>query len=673
MNTKLKNLILIFVILFYPQITNAFDTLIQLDKQSDQIKMQKLSDNWLFYWQEFVDPEIPTDISKTPIKVSIPSYWSNYQINNRNLPGSGYGTFIKTIVLPDGYHQNIGLSIPTIDVAYCFYINGELISSSGKIGTKIQDEIPAYSSVLIKYLPTCDTLHLVFHVSNFHHRRGGIWKEFKIGPYSQLNNSYKKDQIIDFISLGILFSFGVFFLIFSFYYKEEKSLPFLSLAFLFILLRGITTNHFPITNLTHISWDLMIRLEYIGNFGAIIMGMWGFFYIKPMNWIRKILLVFSEFLPIVILSILFLKIPHFAYSVYLFNFYLIVFIILFCCQVFYLIKARDKFPWHFIVSILLVILAALNDLMIAFTKTLFVDFYILPIAFIIFVFILSAGFFLKFSETFEHEKKLRKELSRLNVELESIVEERTSRLVKKRKIIESQNELLQKDIYLKNRILSIIGHDIRSPLSFIVMGLDLISDQDLPVENRSIFIKKIQHSANNLFLLVDNLLSWGLSQNKQIKVFPEEDNLSILIDRVVGQFLPIAENKEIKLEKEFPSSIYAWFDNNTITIVVRNLISNAIKFTPRRGEISIVITELDHVVEVKVVDSGIGIPDETLKKINEGSEIISSEGTDQEKGTGLGLILCKELVSLNNGDFSLNSIPGDGCIISFTLPKKQPE
>jgi signal transduction histidine kinase len=644
----------------------------RLNIKDNQIEVQQISDNWNFYWKEFIDPQLLNGTeSNAAIDVSIPSYWSGYSIDGVELSGSGYGTFSKTIILPHNYRQPIGISVPTIDVAYCFYVNDELFSSGGKIGKSYEEEVPGYSPELIKYLPTSDTLLLVFHVSNFHHRRGGIWKGLTVGPYSKLDTYDKEEWAIDFISLGILLAFGVFFLIFSFYNREEKSLPFLSMAFLFVLLRGICTNHFPIMLFADFPWKWMIRLEYIGNFGAIVMGMWGFFYIKPIRWIRQLLWVFSTCLIFVFFAITLFDVPYFAYSIYLFNLYLGTFFVLFCCQLFYIIRASEKFPWLFFTGVCLVTFAALNDLMIAFAKNLLFGFYILPTVFIVFVFILSVGFFRRFYQTYEREKLLSKELTQLTVELESIVEKRTSQVSEKNKIIESQNATLQEDIHLKNRILSIIGHDIRSPLSFVIMGLDLVSDKNLSETNRKTFIERIVFAANNLFLLIDNLLSWGLSQNKQLKIFPEMNDLTLLVERVVDQFLHFTENKEIRINKQLPDSVQAFFDENTVIIIIRNLLSNALKFTSRQGTVTVNIVEYADYVEVNVVDSGVGIPADKLTLLNSGNELVSSEGTDHEKGTGLGLILCKELIALNGGVFSVHSEVGVGSTFSFTLPKSE--
>jgi len=296
----------------------------------------------------------------------------------------------------------------------------------------------------------------------------------------------------------------------------------------------------------------------------------------------------------------------------------------------------------------------------------------LPRVFLIFVLILSIEFFRRYAEIYKKEKQTSIELSKLNILLENKVEERTSQINEKKQIIEEQNEFLKQDIYLKNKILSIIGHDIQSPLSSIVMGLDLITEDDFQVENRDLFMNNIKLSANSLLLLVENLLSWGLSQNKQLKVIAQNNDLSVLVDRVIEQIKSISEHKKITIIKDIPVHINGWFDINSVIIVLRNLLSNAIKFTPKGGEIIIRATKNSTNVSVEVLDSGIGIDALKLKQINKGNNIVSSEGTDNEKGTGLGLILCKELVSLNKGEFSVESEQGKGSRFIFTLPLKQP-
>jgi signal transduction histidine kinase len=588
-----------------------------------------------------------------------------------SLPGRGFGSYFIVVVLPAGYREPIGINIPSVDVAYRFYVNGELQTKCGIVGNSEDSEVPEYKPKLVKLTPESDTLRMIFHVSNFHHRRGGIWKEISIGSYENVQKSYNSDYFFDLFSLGILISFGLFFLMFSFYHRVEKSILFLSACFLLIFLRGICTNFYAIEILMPISWKYMLRLEYLSNFAALITGVWGFFFLNPIKWVKVVLFWITLLLVPIFGAILLLPVYHFAYSIYIFYVLLALCIILIAVQVLYIFKRRNAVSILYLAGILLLILATINDILISNSVDFLFKFYILPRVFLIFIFILSIEFFRRFVETFKHERELSIELAKLNSELQILVDERTSQINEKSKIIESQNILLQKDIFLKNRILSIIGHDIRSPLSFVVMGLDLITDKNLPEKSRMRFIQKIIFSTNNLFLLVDNLLSWGMSQNKQLKLFAEDIDLSLLIDRIVDQFLPIVENKEIVLKRKIPMNLTALCDENTVTIVVRNLLSNALKFTPRQGKIDINATFTDDFIEVKVTDTGVGISLEKLQQINNGTEINSSEGIDHEKGTGLGLILCRELVVLNGGKFMVNSEVGIGSTFSFTLPKSE--
>ena len=128
-----------------------------------------------------------------------------------------------------------------------------------------------------------------------------------------------------------------------------------------------------------------------------------------------------------------------------------------------------------------------------------------------------------------------------------------------------------------------------------------------------------------------------------------------------------AEAKKIHIETNAASAVYVWADADMINLILRNLISNAIKFTPPGGHISIGASELSSFAEVYVMDSGAGLGPAEMKKINE-QEFYTTNGTAQEQGTGLGLMLCKEFLAKNGGRLRIESEPGKGSVFSFTLP-----
>jgi len=630
---------------------------------------------WDFYWNKLIyhDELLNQQDTLGKIEVQLPSYWSDYTINGLTLPGLGFGTFTKTIVLSSDKKGPIGVLIPAIDVAYQFYINGQLMASVGTVGTTEKDEVPGYMNSLVEYWPQTDTLQLLFHVSNFHHRRGGIWKEVKFGELQQVKNYFLRDHALDFISLGVLLAFGLFYLIFSFFKKEEKSLLFLSVSFILVFIRGICTNHFPVNVIFPLSWEWMVKLEYLSTFGALLLGVWGFYFIKPIRWIKWVMQFFTGANILALIVILITKVAVFSYTLYAFYVFLVSFVLLYAIQLVIVMRRNRSVPMLYVLGAIVLVFAAFNDLMIAASDNYIFDFYILPQMFIVFVLLLSVSFFQRYASTLKIEKQLRNELTNLTIELESTVEKRTSQVIEKTQIIEEQNQLLQKDIKLKNRILSIIGHDIRSPLSFVIMGLDVVSDKNIDEGYRNSFVQKILFSVSNLALLVDNLLSWGLSQNKQLTIYPDECDLSTLINRTVMNYAGISENKKITFYQDVPSNVSAWYDENTIHIVLRNLLSNALKFTPQGGEISISLKQESDQVVVSISDSGVGISAGVKELLLSGNDVVSTEGTNREKGTGLGLILCRELITLNNGHFSLESELGTGTKVVFTLPVKSPQ
>ncbi len=181
----------------------------------------------------------------------------------------------------------------------------------------------------------------------------------------------------------------------------------------------------------------------------------------------------------------------------------------------------------------------------------------------------------------------------------------------------------------------------------------------------------IDKTVNRLNSLLDNLLNWSLSQINGLHVNSE----IIYIKKVVLYSVDIQksalEAKKITLNVDIDDDLKVFADQNMLRTVIRNLISNSIKFTPSNGFINISASSDNGLVRVSVKDSGIGIPFEKLNTIFEISSTKISAGTDGEKGTGLGLTLCRDFISLNNGDIAIRSENGKGTEVLFSLPSKQ--
>jgi signal transduction histidine kinase len=257
------------------------------------------------------------------------------------------------------------------------------------------------------------------------------------------------------------------------------------------------------------------------------------------------------------------------------------------------------------------------------------------------------------------EKNLRskiQELADLNASLEIKVEQRTSKLLE----IVSTN----------GKFLSIIAHDLRSPFSSILGILELLkmSLKKFNKDEIEQYIDIVYNSANNTLILLDNLLVWAVAQNKEKNFNPVKINLYDLLREEIENLKTVARQKQIEMSHSVEPDLNVTADLQMVKTVFRNLINNAIKYSNPNGEIKIDACELKKFVEVSVKDNGVGISDENQRKLFKIDSFHSTPGTYDEKGTGLGLLLCKEFIELHGGNIRIESQPGKGSLFAFTLP-----
>ncbi len=237
--------------------------------------------------------------------------------------------------------------------------------------------------------------------------------------------------------------------------------------------------------------------------------------------------------------------------------------------------------------------------------------------------------------------------------------------------IERQAENLRQSNALKDRMFSIIGHDLRSPLSAAKLKMDfimrgIIDPESSDFKDKTVYelLKTMDEALN----LLQNLLGWAKAESDQIQVIPENLDLHEIVEQTFRLLKLGSEHKSISLRNNVPESTFAHADLNTTKTVLRNLLSNAIKFTPYEGEIQVNLDmEKDRMI-VEVQDNGQGIPSEDIPKILNPNEHFSKLGTEKEPGTGLGLVLCQNFVRKNGGTLKIRSTVGEGSTFYFDLP-----
>jgi len=249
--------------------------------------------------------------------------------------------------------------------------------------------------------------------------------------------------------------------------------------------------------------------------------------------------------------------------------------------------------------------------------------------------------------------------------LESKVEDKT-------KLLQVANIELNESNRMKDKFMSIIAHDLINPFNIILGFSDLLLtnysewNEDTRIET----IKTINDSSNNLFELLENLLQWSRSERGLLEFSPEKIDLNNCIQKIIALLSITAKSKNINMEMKISDECYqVKSDIQLLNTILRNLISNSMKFTPTGGQITIKTECIADYIEVSVIDNGIGIAKDKLDNLYRIDIQQSTPGTNKEKGTGLGLILVKEFVMKQQGTLKIESTVGEGSIFSFTIPR----
>ncbi|HEX2869014.1 MAG TPA: HAMP domain-containing sensor histidine kinase [Ignavibacteriales bacterium] len=251
------------------------------------------------------------------------------------------------------------------------------------------------------------------------------------------------------------------------------------------------------------------------------------------------------------------------------------------------------------------------------------------------------------------------------------IEKSNSELLKSKADVQKKNDELLNLNASKDRFFSIVAHDLKSPFQGLIGYSQLLcTDYDsLPDEERLELSKGIHELSLSTYKLLSNLLEWSRLQTGMMSYSPEEFQLDKELTAAASLFKHSAHYKNISLEYSFDRAICVNADRNMLATIVRNLISNSIKFTNEGGKISICLKEERDFIEIEVSDTGVGMEKEKIESLFKIGQNVSTKGTANEDGTGLGLLLCKTMIEKQNGTIWVESQPEKGTSFHFTLPK----
>jgi signal transduction histidine kinase/tetratricopeptide (TPR) repeat protein len=283
------------------------------------------------------------------------------------------------------------------------------------------------------------------------------------------------------------------------------------------------------------------------------------------------------------------------------------------------------------------------------------------------VLLLSVLLAITFYNQYRSKKRDVESLEIANTQIQKQNKKLEELYLKESKLVKELEELNA----TKNKFFSIIAHDLKNGFSSLLSGSKLLTTHIQNMEKEAIqeIAEELKNSTDTLFNLLQNLLQWSRIQTGRIEHNPEEIPLYMLIHYNLRILRTAAESKQIQLGAEVDENSVIWADKNMLNSVIQNVIYNALKFTKSGGEINIKTLQKEDKMQICVIDNGVGMTEKTKQKLFRIDEHVTHRGTNNEQGTGLGLLLCKEFIEKNNGKIWIESEEGKGTSVCFLLPK----
>lgn len=637
----------------------------------------KLNGEWEFYWNKMLYPHDFKSGNIIPGYFgTVPSFWTDYP-DSVKTEKYGYATYRLRVLLPPGFKQSLAFDLPVFDSSYDIYVNGKYSGGNGQSGKSASESRPEYKRNFFRFNPDSDSLDVIINVSNFHHRHGGFWLPAKLGTFPDIQKRLANSWAAEWSMISMLTAFSLFYFFFFMIYPRDRTMGFFSLLAIGLASRPLFSTHYLILNIYPVSWEWLVRFEYTGLFFIIISLSWFAVNLYPSGFGKLFVKIITVTFSIISILTVILPVRIFSYSdlIYYPSILFLIFYML-GMNIKGLIK-KIKIEIIYNLTFLLLLAGALNDILVSMGRSHGGSGYLLPYSLVLFIFIQAILLIYKWIGAFQDKEKIQSQIEFMNRNLEVLIKDRTRELQTRNEEIEKQNsrialqnKKLSDTIQLKNRIFSVIAHDLRGPVVNILYMLNLLKEKEYKIKYDSFANSSIQY-AQNVISLLENMLVWGRGQEEKIKFSPGNHDIADIILTNLSIFKETADKKEIVVNFTQVGGSIAYIDKDLLDIIIRNLLSNAVKYTPRKGRISIFLKDKGSTGEgmkLKICDNGVGISEKRQKHIFTSEEVESTPGTENEKGTGLGLRLCYELVKINKGDIIIESKDNEGTCFVITLP-----
>jgi signal transduction histidine kinase len=600
---------------------------------------------WEFYWNKLLSPS-DFGMEHKP-EYLYPVAWNR----QGNYEALGYGTYRLRLRF-SGDQRSVSLYFPIINSAAKIFVNGRMAEQSGIVNADRKLYKARLSSTLVTIPDGVRDVDVIVQVVNYSYFSGGMVRTPILQKTSALFRDRNQFNGIEDFFAGSLMAMFIYQLILYFLYHRGRPYLWLALICLAVAARALVTHggSFLLPHIfTNVDWEFWKKLEF-GSVYAVV----AFFPLYVYDLFKEHAPRWPIYLFVTIASVLCTAVvftPQYVYGLLL-DVCHISLLLTFVYAFYSIARAWRKGNTDARV-ILIGVLTSFPFFVIEILKNSLL--YSLNIHFMylvelgVLVFLLFQVYLLS-----HHYAKSYQKLETVNQDLEKMVTERTGQLVTANRV--------------KDRLLSVMSHDIKSPLNSLRGILQIFNMGAITPAEFGTFARQVENDLNNTSLLVENILYWTASQLKGVQVKVEKFDLRSLIEENIRLFQTVASNKKVTLQHNVLSVFEITSDRNILNLVLRNLMANALKFSNEGGTVDIIVSRNQQALLIQVKDQGIGMSEETLRKLMEPDASMSQEGTAKERGTGLGLALCREYLQSAGGSLHVESELGKGTCFTILLP-----
>ncbi|MGE6578530.1 ATP-binding protein [Paenibacillus xylanexedens] len=593
----------------------------------------RLDGEWAFYWKQLLEPKDFASERTGPVSyVNVPESWGNYEISGHKLDNTGFATYRLVVDLPE---QDIELGLLTTGItsAHRLWINGKLVSESGIVGRTVKESSSYKVPALIRMEAGQTQADIIIQVSNYTHRKAGLFGSLTIGEYNQLNQSMKYKMVSESMIIGCMLIMGLYhILLYALLRKNRESLYFGLICILLAMKNSSDSQYILSELIPGISGDTFLKIEYLGFLGSSPLALLFCYSIFPNEMTKRLRDIF--WIPGLLFTLFILFTPAQVYTkfaLFMQAYAILIGIVIIQNVVRAAMKKLAGAHWMLAGTIVFFI-TVVNDILMNNG-------------------IIQTGIYFSYGLLF------------LILCLSIIVSTKFSNAMKTNERLSSR--LLELD-RVKDEFLANTSHELRTPLNGII-GLTqslLHSMDDRLEDNQRMHLNMIVSSGQRMSFLINDILDYALLKNNDVRLNRTKINLHQLVQVVLTVVKPLITGRDLllhnRIDPHFPP-IEA--DENRMQQILFNLVGNAIKYTPS-GHIVIRAQIVQGDVEIQVEDTGIGIPEDKFSMIFNPFEKL--EFIDNT-GTGLGLKITKQLVELHGGEIKVQSKVNQGSLFSFTI------